>query len=86
MIAIATVSVMITCVLLLHHKYKHSDPGNQPPYTWSHGEYIQDMREQWFQRTYIGNWQSHECYVMVFGVSGLVWLVVYVAHVYNGNC
>ena len=42
MIAIAIVSVVITCVLLLHHKYKHSDPGTQPPYTWSKGEYIPD--------------------------------------------
>ena len=71
MIAIAIVSVVITCGLLLHHKYKHSDPGTQPPYTWSKGEYIPDSREQWFQRKDIGNWQSHECYVLVFGVWDL---------------
>ena len=29
MIAIASVSVVITCGLLLHHKYKHSIPGTQ---------------------------------------------------------
>ena len=50
-------SAALALALLLHHKAKH---GNR-----SSPDYLPSPQEQWFQLSDIGNFQSHECYVVL---------------------
>lgn len=85
-VSLALISIMVTVGLLFHHKYKHGDPSNQPPYTWSKGEYIQDPREQWFQPKDVGNCRSHECWVLMFATSALVCIIIYIVYAFSNSC
>ena len=70
---IAAVSVILAFLLLLHHKFKHSNPEDAE-------NFLQDPRDQWFQVSDVCNFRtcSHEMWIlfcMLVLVVCVVWSV-----------
>ena len=62
-------SAALALALLLHHKAKHGNPSSP--------DYLPSPQEQWFQLSDIGNFHSHECYVVLLLLTSLTTALLY---------
>ena len=68
--AVVAIMLFLAVLLLIHHKWKHSDPTDT-------NTYLPDNCDQWFQYSDVCNWHScsHEMWVLFALLVAIVCII-----------